>query len=105
MKALYLICISICLFSCNKSGFKNLPPCVRDYIKDDAQNGTIKTIKVQEVNGENHFWINTDARHIDSGEIIVNSECQTVCWYCGECIYLDCVELYKYEDWETAWER
>ncbi len=105
MRALYLICIILFFFSCNKSDLNNVPPCIREIVRDDSQDGKIKTVQAQAVNGEIHFWINTDARHYDGSEIIVNSTCQTVCGYCGECVQGECADLYIYEDWEIVWEK
>lgn len=100
-----MLVFCILLFSCNKNCINNLPPCIREIVRDDAQDGKIKTVQAQVVDGELHFWINTDARHHDGNEIIVNSNCQTVCGYCGECVQGICADLYIYDEWEIVWEK
>lgn len=100
-----LLCIS---YSCKKheETLTVLPPCLKTLIADKQRSASLKTIRVQKINGKNHFWLNTDARHLDSSEAIVDSSCDTICGTCGECILPECLRKYGSEDdWKIIWRK
>jgi len=108
MKLFYLsILLTLCFISCSKEEayeLPELPKCIKEQIEENNQSLPIKTVKVQKLNGVFHFWINTDARHIDYLEDIVSSECEKLCFLCTECTRPDCMEDYNSE-WRTIWEQ
>lgn len=104
MSKLFLIALlSLILFSCSTKYEGDLPACIEDIIEQDVNYDPIKTVRVQRISGEFHFWLNTDARHYDGVELIVNENCDTICFMCGECIPPECLEDYKEGKWEIVW--
>lgn len=80
-----------------------IPNCIQNIINDSNSTNQLKTVRVQEVNKELHYWLNTDYAHFDGVEYIVNSKCDTICGVCGECLPPDCSENYN-ENWVIIWE-
>lgn len=98
----------ISLFSCQKKEVGNkLPQCIEEILEMDQNTmySPILRVNAQIVGGEQHYWLNTDERHADGPEYILNEICDTVCYLCGECTYPSCLDNYKDENWETIWER
>ncbi|MBP7273402.1 MAG: hypothetical protein KA974_06150 [Saprospiraceae bacterium] len=89
---------------CEHDPEPNMPECITAQIWQD-KSGIIKTISVQTVNGQRHYWINTDAQNSDGIEYIVDENCTQVCYICGECAAPDCLNNYTYTDWVTIWQR
>lgn len=108
MKITSILLLSMCLFvfSCEKNNIKKLPDCIQELI-DSEEGDDLKTIQCQEVNGEFHYWLNTDARHADGNEDFVNDSCETLCSIFGnpDVFPLDCLRNYNYDTWEIIWER
>ena len=108
MKTIFSITILLFLFSaCTKNRVlerSEIPSCIQDLIEEDSEIKSIKTVKSQELNGVNHYWINTDAMHFDGIEIIISSSCDTLCLFCGECLLPPCVNEYTNE-WVNIWEQ
>ncbi len=101
MKKLSCLILAIILSSCNvgdQCSSKELPECIE--LSED-----LKTVRVQKVKGELHYWLNTDFVHFDGIEYIVNNKCDTVCSFCGECIQANCANDYEWESWEIIWKR
>ena len=98
--------ISFIMTSCTDANdnCNELPTCIDD-LTTDLPNETLKTVKVQTIDDERHFWLNTDALHVDGPEYIVNENCDTLCYFCGECVDLDCAKIYDPADWNTLWEK
>lgn len=91
---------------CTKEkGNSNLPTCIQAIIKDNQRNKDLKTVRVQKVNGVSFYWLNTDATTYDGTEAIVNSRCDTVCFFCGECIYPECLEQFEDREWHLVWSK
>ena len=94
---------------CNKSDNtpSNLmvPECIDVLLEDSLIMASMETIRVQVENEEHHYWLNTDARHADGIEFIVNSKCDTVCALCAECIPPDCSKDYEEDEWMIIWEK
>jgi len=64
----------------------------------------LKTIQAITLNNEIHYWLNTDFTHFDGTEFIMNEQCDTVCFFCGECFQPECANDYDFEDWEIIWQ-
>lgn len=101
-----LVCVFI-VYSCkddNDAQFDCLPACIQNLIESPT-GPTIKAIKIQKINNTTHFWINTDARHHDGTEDIVDQDCNRLCFFCGECEPPKCLDDYNMNDWKTVWEK
>ncbi|MEL6945767.1 MAG: hypothetical protein AAFO82_24195, partial [Bacteroidota bacterium] len=98
---LLLICWVLFLLSCEKSEFDGkIPSCIWDTFSQ-----SFIDIKMQKINGEKHYWLHTGDIHIDGIEYIVNSQCDTVCIVCAECLPPDCLSEYDDKDWKVIWKR
>jgi hypothetical protein len=96
----YLTFLFLIAMSCHKDKCDtDLPAC----IDTDQIKSVVKTIRTQTVNGERHYWLNTDFNQFDGAEFIVNQNCDTVCVFCGECNPPPCTLNYKYEAWKQIW--
>lgn len=84
---------------CINSG---LPECIEEILANDSIAAPLKTIQVQTLNGEHHYWLNTEATSTDGVEFIINNKCDTVCAFCGECEPPACTWDYKSE-WKVIW--
>jgi len=74
-----------------------VPSCIdTSVLSESAQ------IKTQEVNGNDHYWIDTDANEADGDEYILSMECDTVCYY-GGWVDPECIEDYDLDAWEVVW--
>lgn len=107
---IFIISILVILFSCSKESKnanidKKLPDCLKEVVKNRDSRRELKRIKVQEVNSELHYWLNTDASQSDGVEFIVNTNCDTICTFCGECFPPECTTIYNYEEWITIWKK
>ncbi len=110
MKQLPLLFIFLLIFSCTKkdnSEIENLeiPDCVEQLTIDNQGGLTIQRVRVQKVKNEFHFWLNTDVLQADLTEFVVDEKCNLVCRFCTECIELNCLKDYEYDEWITIWER
>ncbi len=94
------------LSACDKSEInKELPQCIEEIInKGTGPFNTIGSVQSQIIDGENHYWLNTNARYFDGPEVIVNTSCDTVCWFCGFCVQPACIEKYA-TTWDTIWTK
>lgn len=89
--------------SCEKGN--DLPHCIQETInKDSSSYAPILSVQRQKIDGDYHYWLNTDARHYDGSEAIVNTSCDTVCWFCGFCVQPACIEKYA-TTWDTIWTK
>ncbi len=106
MKILIYALLAIVFFSCDDKKEQlntKLPECIENIIANEQSFFPLITIRQQEVNGENRYWLNTDARHLDGPEYIVNSSCDTICSYSDRGIPVDCID--QYGGWQIIWER
>jgi hypothetical protein len=103
MKNILLFCFAIFTFiACKKEkDCSNLSPCLEAFKSSEEA----KTIRTQTVDGETHYWLNTDARTYDGLEYILNESCDTVCSIGGFRLPLPCESDYDFEDWEIIWEK
>ena len=81
------------LLSCNNDEVDlSFPACLEELTADNEN----LVIKMQEVDGERHFWLNTGFNAFDADEYIVDENCDTVCYY-GGWINPECIEDYTGE--------
>jgi len=100
-----LLCSSLFTGCIKEKCTNNLPECIKEIVNNPAKNNDLKTIRLQVQGTEHYYWLNTDATAFDGVEYIINNRCDTVCYFCGECIYPDCLEQFKDKDWEVIWRR
>ncbi|HRI01335.1 MAG TPA: hypothetical protein PK006_09825 [Saprospiraceae bacterium] len=81
-----------------------LPDCIQSIIIDPKASVGLKTVQAQKVNGNVHYWLNTDLTHVDGAEYIINNQCDTVCYFCGECQIPDCSKKYT-SNWVLIWKN
>jgi hypothetical protein len=105
MKRLLIVFFVLFGVSCTSNYKEDIPDCIQEIIDNDISPVPIKTIQVQKIKGELHYWLNTDASHWDGGEFIVNNICDTVCVICGECFLPECYDDYDFSAWEIIWEK
>ncbi|MFK7808548.1 MAG: hypothetical protein AB8F74_12155 [Saprospiraceae bacterium] len=107
MKKLSFLFLVLLFAACkDKDNQKDkLPSCIQGKLEETGFLETILTVRTQVIDGEVHYWLNTDAMHVDGVERIVNEACEEVCYLCGECLPPTCTDDYKNDDWETIWER
>lgn len=104
MKNLLFFCLIILtVIACKKDD--KLSPCLHEKLEAFKASSRAKTIKKQIVNGEVHYWLNTDDRHLDGTEYILNETCDTVCVLCGDCDPPACLSNYDNDNWKTIWEK
>ncbi|MEZ4906719.1 MAG: hypothetical protein R2771_03530 [Saprospiraceae bacterium] len=91
------------LFSCNKSENNEctLPECIQNYI-DLSSKQPFETVKMQKVDGECYYWLNTGAMAYDGVEFIVDENCDSIC-YIGGFAPAECIINFS-DDWEIIWE-
>ena len=58
-----------------------------------------------EVNGENWYLFHDGSIHLDGVELILNEQCDTVCFDCGECAVPDCIFEFYAAEKDTIWEQ
>lgn len=106
-KSLLLLLLFIsCACKKREEASPNLPACLKTLVADKQQSASLQTIRLQKIKGEKHYWLNTDARHLDGAEYIVNASCDTVCLICTECIPPECMKKYgDEEDWKIIWRK
>ena len=115
MKKVLLLFAIVIISSCKKTDeppivnepppIPNVPICVSDIINDPILSLSLKTVRVQELDNELHYWLNTDFVEVDGSEFIVNDQCDTLCFLCGFCVPPDCASDYDDANWTTIWEE
>lgn len=112
MNRIVYVGIFILLLSCIGCGIKDInlriPDCINGMISDSTIttfNSNLKTVQVQKVDNEHHYWLNTDARHSDRIEYIINSDCDTICSIGGGrgVKPANCLSDYSMEEWVIIW--
>lgn len=99
---LTLVCILSACSKCEETS--GLPDCIETIIANNTGYDTIKTVQVQTIDGNLHYWLETGAMSYDGTEAIVNAECDTLCTI-GGWLPPECSNNYIYENWETIWKR
>lgn len=82
----FSILLLLVITSCKKDIVvidENLPGCIEEILTDSIDLATLNTIQAVVIDNEIHYWLNTEARHIDGLEFIVNEKCDTVCSFGG----------------------
>ena len=97
----------LALMACNSSDIPidtNIPICVQKILDSAESRVDLRTVRVQVLDNELHYWLNTDFTFFDGVEYIVNSSCDTICSFCGECFQAECATEYD-DSWITIWEE
>lgn len=101
---IFLIAIIVVfLAACSNSEkfSSELPECVDEITRDTINNSSLKSVEMMYLKGEHHYWLKTDYTFFDGIEYIVNSQCDTICLFCGECTNPLCIKQYEKGTWET----
>jgi len=107
--SILLIILILAVGACNNddNGLSNLPDCVQDIVNTDSANETLRTVKKQVFNDEDHYWLNTGDMELDGVEFVVNSECDTICSLGG--FYPHPIPIPEacgnFDNWEVVWEQ
>lgn len=106
MKNLLIICFAVLAASCcKKDNDSAISPCLDEKLKAFKQQTAAVTIKTQLVGDEKHYWLNTNATSYDGVEYILGENCDTVCYFCGECDYPACNDNYDPNNWVVIWQK
>lgn len=103
-KITFIFLILLCV-ACKKRDRQAsaLPDCIEQIINDPIRSQTLKTVSVQKIGREFHYWLNTDARHLDGAEVFVNGSCDTICFISE---WTNCPDTYySFDDWEVIWKK
>ncbi len=104
MRVLLLIMFLILLNSCCKDEnceSTKLPDCIRQMIDVVGHTPPLISVKMQKVDGECHYWLNTDAMAWDGFEYIVDDQCDTLCTIGGFRMPVECMKKYDFDKWVT----
>ena len=103
---LLLLLFTSCACKKHEEALSILPACLQTLVADKHQPAGLQTIRFQKIKGEKQYWLNTDARHLDGAEYVVNASCDTVCLICTECLPPECMKKYgAEEDWKIIWRK
>lgn len=80
-----------------------LPVCIEQLLENDSS-VSIRRVRLNDIDGELHYWMNTDYILLDGEEFILNNQCDTVCRMSGLGPTAVCLSLYT-KPWKTIWER
>jgi len=108
MKKMPIYILLLLITACNKSNGPidtSIPICVQEILDNVELSKDIRTVRVQELDNELHYWLNTDFVRFDGVEAIVNMNCDTICSFCGFCAPAKCSSEYDEEEWITIWEK
>lgn len=107
MKNLIFLLAIILIGGCcepDESNNSDIPNCISEIIENSELSNNLKSVEVQEIDSELHYWLKTDFIESDGREFIVNSQCDTICSFCGFCVQAECASDYD-ESWMTIWEK
>ena len=110
MKYLFLLIVvysyvGCCNKDCCDPPPNTLPVCLQKYVSDSLNLGSLKSIKLNELDGSEFYLLNTDAPLFDGIDFIVNDHCDTVCWIGGMRIPLECADKLNSGSWVVIWQR
>lgn len=106
MKYLSILLLTI-LIACNNDIElnQNLPACINAIVNDSVISSNLVTILSQIVDDEQVYLMNTNEVFVDGSEFIISAACDTLCFYCGECIEPECIKDYPSDKWTIIWEK
>lgn len=107
MKIIPFILLFLFSCDCNREDEiinATLPICIEQITASQANSETLKTICAQNVNGDVHYWLNTDFTQSDGVEYMINNNCDTICTFCGECWPANCTKVYR-DTWQIIWKK
>lgn len=109
-KLIFLFSLTLALVSCEKDKVcscvkEDLPLCIQEMIADSTITAGLQTIQRTTVNGEYHFWLNSGASAMDGAEYIVNSQCDTICYWLCFCPPAPCSSDYDMGNFEVVWQK
>jgi hypothetical protein len=106
MKKILFIIFCLSLSACGKQDDRvdgKMPDCIQKIIDISSQQPFL-TVKMQKVDGECYYWLNTGASAWDGVEYIVNSHCDTICEMGGFRSPAGCLSKYDFDKWKIVWQ-
>ncbi len=83
---------------------EKLPDCITALVAADKEQGKMNVLKMN-VNGTDHYWLQSGAAAYDGIELIYDANCKEVCKTGGMRKPLDCMKVYEGKQWELVWEE
>lgn len=83
---------------------EKLPDCITELVKANKDEGRMNVLKMN-VNGTDHYWLQSGAAAYDGIEYIYDTNCKEVCKTGGMRKPLDCMKVYEAGQWELVWEE
>ncbi|MFK7808547.1 MAG: hypothetical protein AB8F74_12150 [Saprospiraceae bacterium] len=106
MKKLLFVFAVLTFVACKDkdNDLENLPTCILEMIDNDSSSDNLKSIQVQTIDGDVHYWLNTGVIPVDGTEYIVNDACEKLCTI-GGLLPSVCPYEYDADNWEIVWEE
>ncbi len=88
---------------CGKPDFS----CINDKIEAFKKTEGALAVYRYQVDCDYHYWFRDGSLAWDGAEYVYNTECEEVCYFCGECVQGACAEKYPVntEDWTLVWKK
>jgi hypothetical protein len=83
---------------------EKLPDCITALVAADKVDGKMNVLKTN-VNGTDHYWLQSGAAAYDGIELIYDANCKEVCKTGGMRKPMDCMKVYEGKPWELVWEE
>lgn len=108
---IFLVLLSTLVYtsSCTKNSNSQceiVNACLNGLIANHEKNGLL-AIKMQKVNSEYHYYLETGASTWDGIEYIIDAKCDTICNFGGRRIdgWPPCYKDYDFDKWEVYWKK
>lgn len=96
------------LSACNKAEDPCGKPdssCIDEKIEAFKKTEGALAVYRYQVDGDYHYWFHDGAVAWDGVEHVYNTDCEEVCFFCGECLQSACADKYpaNQADWTLIW--
>ena len=107
---LWVLASMALLSACNKADDPCGKPdfsCINEKIEAFKKTEGALAVYRYQVDCEYHYWFHDGAVAWDGAEYIYNTDCEEVCFFCGECLQGACAEKYpvNQDDWTLIWGK
>ena len=107
---LWVLASMALLSACNKADDPCGKPdfsCINEKIEAFKKTEGALAVYRYQVDSEYHYWFHDGAVAWDGAEYIYNTDCEEVCFFCGECLQGACAEKYpvNQDDWTLIWGK
>ncbi|MCC6726122.1 MAG: hypothetical protein IT258_16565, partial [Saprospiraceae bacterium] len=83
---------------------EKLPDCIAALVAADKEQSKMSVLKTN-VNGTDHYWLQSGAAAYDGIELIYDANCKEVCKSGGMRQPMPCMKVYEGKQWELVWEE